>query len=153
MRALMLAVVIAVAIGCSTSPTAPSALSTAPVVADQDAKPAPVTDLYVRLFFLSNKMDGVRRLTGMDVDLWWEGGTYTTDNPLVLTVGQTGGVMFHVPADVRQFYWRTHDHVFGPGVNDVMCAEDGIVSIPRGAKGSWSHSITMSHNTSCHVGE
>ena len=153
MRAIMLAVVIGLAIGCSTSPTAPSTLGTAPVVTDQDARPAPTTDLYVRLFFLCNKMDGVRRLTGMDVDLWWDGGPHTTDNPLVLTVGQTGGVTFHIPGDVREFHWRTHDHVFGPGVDDVMCAEEGVASIPRGAKRSWSHSITMSHNTSCHDGE
>jgi hypothetical protein len=149
----MLAVVIAVAVGCSTSPTAPSALSTAPVVAGQEAKPAPMTDIYVRLYFLCNKMDGMRRLTGMNVDLWWDGGPYTTDNPMILAVGQTGGVMFHIPGDVREFHWRTHDYVFGSGVNDVMCAEEGVTSIPHGAKGSWSHSITMSHNTSCHIGE
>ena len=153
MRALGLALIAALALGCSNAPTAPSPLATAPILAEQEARPAPSGETYVRLFFLCNKMDDSRRLTGMDVDLWWDGGPYTSGNPLIGTVGGSGGVTFSMPRQFREFHWRTHDFVYGPGVNDVMCAEEGSLTIPNGAKVSWSHSITMSHNTSCHVGE
>lgn len=138
MRALVLAIVLAVqAVGCSNTPTAPSPVNAAAVLTEQEAKPAPVSEITIRLYFLCNQMEG-RRPVGMPVDVWWASGPWTSDNPLVLTVSSRGSVSFVVPHSVTKVYWRTHEWM-------GVCPDEGEVALPGSIKSIWNHSISLSH--------
>lgn len=129
MRTLGLALIAALAMGCSAAPTSPSlAPDTAAVLAEQDLKPNPGSTTHtITLFFLANGLEVGRRPVGMPVDVW-----SATLARQTLIVSSNGSVTFVLQPGDRWFTFEV------PTWNGI-CGETETIHIPGGTLPEWNH--------------
>ena len=132
MKALGLALIAALAIGCSSTPTSPTtSLESTSTLAVQDHKPGPIgTTHTITLLFSANGLDTGRRPTGLPVDVW--SGPASPPTKQTLIVNSRGSVTFVVPMA---------DTWFGFAVPNWrgVCAETETINLPGGLLPEWNH--------------
>jgi len=133
MKAIGLALIAALAIGCSATPTSPSLDSgNAVVLTEQDHKPNPsVTTHTITLFFLANGLEVGRRPVGMPVYVSSASGAQPTQY-----VSSRGSVTFVLPALDTWFTFTV------PNWNGV-CGETETINLPGGSRPSWNHTHNL----------
>lgn len=133
MKALGLALIAALAIGCSATPTSPSLESgTAAVLTEQDHKPNPsVTTHTITLYFLVNGLPVGRRPVGMPVDVWSASVAKQT-----LIVNSRGSVTFVLPAQDTAFTFEVHNW-------NGVCGEIETINLPGGSLPEWNHTHNL----------
>lgn len=133
MKALGLALIAALAIGCSATPTSPSLDSgNAAVLTEQDHKPNPASTTHtITLYFLVNGLHAGRRPVGMPVDVWSASMVKQT-----LTVSPRGSVTFVLPAQDSWFTFQV------PNWNGV-CGETETINLPGGSLPEWNHTHNL----------
>lgn len=129
MKALGLALIAALAIGCSATPTSPSLDSgSAAVLTEQDHKRNPASTTHtISLFFLANGLPVGRRPVGMPVDVWSHSMVKQT-----LTVNSRGSVTFVLPAEDTWFTFEVHNW-------HGVCGEIETIHLPGGSLPEWNH--------------
>ena len=133
MRALGLALIAALAIGCSSTPTSPSLDSgSAAVLTEQDHKPNPGSTTHtISLFFLVNGLQVGRRPVGMPVDVW-----SATMPKQTLTVSSRGSVTFVLPAQDTSFTFEVFNW-------NGVCGEVETINLPGGSLPEWNHTHNL----------
>ena len=133
MKALGLALIAALAIGCSASPTSPSLdTGSAAVLTEQDHKPNPGSTTHtITLFFLVNSQAIGRRPVGMPVDVWSDSMTKQT-----LIVNSRGSVTFVLPALDTSFTFQVFNW-------NGVCGETETINLPGGSLPEWNHTHNL----------
>lgn len=133
MRSTGLAILAAIAIGCTSTPTAPTpAADSAAVLYEQAHKPSPASTTHtITLYLTARGLSPNIRPVGLPVDVW--SGSFVRQT---LVVNQRGSVTFVLPAA---------DTWFGFAVPDWngVCAETEIVSLPGGSDPTWNHTHNL----------
>jgi hypothetical protein len=133
MKALGLALMAALVIGCSATPTSPSLDSgSASVLIEQDHKPNPTNTTHtISLFFMVNGLAVGRRPVGMPVDVWSASMVRQT-----LIVSPRGSVTFVVPARDTWFMFEVHTW-------NGVCGEVETINLPGGSLPEWNHTHNL----------
>lgn len=133
MKGLGLALIAALAIGCSSTPTSPTMDSgSAAVLLEQDHKPNPPSTTHaITLYFMANGLETGRRPVGLPVDVWSASVPKQT-----LVVNQRGSVSFVLPAQDLWFTFAV------PNWNGI-CAETETISLPGGSAPTWNHTHNL----------
>lgn len=138
MKSLGLALMAALAIGCSASPTSPTMdAGSAAVLTEQDHKPNPTVQTHtITMYFMANGLAVGRRPVGMPVEVWSARVAVQT-----LVVNNRGSVTFTLPAADTWFTFSV------PNWNGV-CAETETINLPGGSLPEWNHTHNL--KTGCY---
>ncbi len=133
MKAIGLALIAALAIGCSATPTSPSLdTGTAAVLTEQDHKPNPASTTHtITLYFLVNGLQVGRRPVGMPVVVW---SASTAEQTLI--VSARGSVTFVLPAQDTSFTFEVANW-------NSVCGETETINLPGGSLPEWNHTHNL----------
>jgi hypothetical protein len=129
MKALGLALIAALAIGCSSTPTSPTtSLAPGQTVATQDVRPGHLPGtLKVTIYVYSDDVEMGSHLVGMPVTLASvpAGASYTG------VTGRQGAISIDVPKASTAVTWTIEPNSTG------FCVNSGTLLIPYGVRDNW----------------